>query len=231
MKYYIFLDDSGQLHPNYPLGDYFVYGGLLLKEEDFHGINASYKKLVQSIKKQKGITNELKTCDMNIATRRRLLKKLASYSCDQIFVCVKVPTLVRINFSSKRDVTRYKNYIIKRLIEQLINNSKIPKKCTFIEIHIDNQNIAHSAQDSLQDYLFNIFNEDNYYYAHQQYHKTSFQCDFRVFYKDSKTNYLIQAADLLANTKCQILNGKPNLQRLLKKGYTSLRLPDGVQYN
>lgn len=230
MKYYMFLDDSGQLHPNYPKGDFFVYGGLLVKENDFHGINTSYKKLVQKIKKEKRVVEELKTSDMDIPTKRRLLKKLTGYSCEQIFVTVKVSTLVRLNFESKRDVVRYKNYIIKRLIEELIKSGKIPKQCDFLEIHIDNQNVAHSAQDSLQDYLFNIFNEDNYYYIHRQYNTTSFSCDFRVLYKDSKTNYLVQAADLLANTKCQIQQGKSGLRKLFKRGYTVVKLPDGIKY-
>lgn len=142
MKYFMFLDDSGQLHPNYPLGDFFVYGGLLVSEKDFHGVNFSYKNLVKKIKKEKNIQGELKTTDMDIPTRRRLLKRLSKYTCHQIFVSAKVSSFVRLNFDSKRDIVRYKNYMLKRLIELLIRNSKLPKDCNFLEIHIDNQNIA-----------------------------------------------------------------------------------------
>ncbi|KZZ83186.1 DUF3800 domain-containing protein [Bacillus sp. SJS] len=230
MKYYIFLDDSGQLHPNYPQGDYFVYGGILVKESDFHKTNTSYKKLVHLVKKEKGVEGELKTSDMNITTRRRLLKGLSNLPCEQVFVSVKVSTVKRVNFSSKRDVVRYKNYIIMRLVEELIKTQKLPQYCTFTEIHIDNQNIAHSAKDSLQDYLFNTFNLENYYNVHLQYKQTSFNCDFRVHFKDSSSNYLIQAADLLANTQCQILLGKNNLINLLKPKHTLIKLPDKVDY-
>ncbi|OJH16023.1 hypothetical protein BLX88_26030 [Bacillus obstructivus] len=230
MKYFIFLDDSGQLHPKYPFGDFFVYGGLLVKESDFHKVNAAYKKLVYIIKKEQKIEGELKTSMMGNSTRRRLLNSLAKLAAEQIFVTVKVPGLKRIDFSKKRDVVRYKNYIIKRLVEKLIETGKLPKNCTLLEIHIDNQNVAHSAQDSLQDYLFNIFNEENYYYVHKQYQQTSFRCDFRVLFKDSSTNYLVQAADLLANTQCRILDNQPNLVKLLKSGHTILKLPDGEVY-
>lgn len=223
------MDDSGQLHPNYKQSDFFVYGGLLVKESDFHGINASYKQLVQQIKKEKGIKGEFKTSHMDIPTRRRLLKKLRTYICEQIFVSVKVSSLVRLDFSNKRDVVRYKNYIIKRLVDKLIKIGKLPKNCSFVEIHIDNQNVAHSAIDSLQDYLFNIFNEENHYLVHKQYDTTSFKCDFRVLFKDSSSNYLVQAADLLANTKCHILSGKTN-DKILKPGYTLVKLPDDVYY-
>jgi len=229
MKYYLILDDSGQLHSNYHL-DYFVYGGILVKEDDFHGINSSYRNFVKKVKREKKIQGELKTSHMDKSTRRRLLNKLKTYSFEQVFVTVKVSTLVRLNFDSKRDVVRYKNYILKRLVDRLINNGKLPQDCTFVEIHIDNQNIAHSAQDSLQDYLYNIFNENNHYHIHLEQNTTSFNCDFRVFYKDSASNYLVQAADLLANTKCKVIDGETSLRSLFKNPYTVVKLPDHVNY-
>lgn len=228
MKYYIFLDDSGQLHPNYPHGDHFVYGGLLLKENDFHGINSSYKNLVRTIKKQKGIDGELKTSLMDNSTKRRLLNRLKKYNADQIFVTVKVSALKRINFNNKKDVVRYKNYIIRRLIQRLIVINKIPKQCDLVEIHIDNQNIAHSARDSLEDHLYIFFNEDNYYNIHKQYNTTSFKADFHVYFKDSETNYLVQAADLLANTMFSALEKDQTLKRFFKSDFVCLNLPENM---
>lgn len=226
MKYYLFLDDSGQLHPNYPLGRNFVYGGLLVSEKNYHGINKSYKNLVKKIKREKGIKGELKTSMMDISTRRRLLKRLSKYSCEQAFVSVDVHSLVRINFNNKKDVVRYKNHIIRRLIEKLINEGKIPKCCNLLEVNIDNQNIAHSSIDSLEDHLFNYFNEENYYLIHMQYDTTSFKSDFIVKYRDSKTDYMIQAADLLANTEFNVLENKQfKIRNIYKSGYTLLRLP------
>lgn len=225
MKYYLFLDDSGQLHKNYPLGTHFVYGGLLISERNYHGINKNYKNLVKTIKREKGIEGELKTSQMDIATRRRLLKRISQYKCNQVFVTVQVNRLVRINFDNKKDVVRYKNHILRRLIEKLINEKKIPNSCDLIEVNIDNQNIAHSSIDSLEDHLYHYFNDDNYYLIHQQYDTTSFKADFVVNYKDSKTNYLIQAADLLANTEFNALEKNPRIRKIYKRGYTMLRLP------
>lgn len=225
MKYYIFLDDSGQLHKNYPHGDYFVYAGLVIKESDFHRINYNYKNLVERIKREKGIKGELKTSVMDLSTRRRLLKRLASYSCHQIFASVRVSSLVRLDFEKKKDVVRYKNYVIRRLVEKVINNNQIPQSCEMIEINIDNQNIAHSSIDSLEDHLYNFFNEENHYLIHKQYDTTSFKSDFKVNYKDSKSNYLIQAADLLANTEFNASQGNPKIRNIYKRGYTRLRLP------
>ena len=162
---------------------------------------------------------------MDIPTRRRLLRKLSKFNCEQIFVTVNVKKIVRLDFNNKRDVARFKNYVIRRLVEKLIQDQKIPKNCSLIELNIDNQNIAHSARDSLEDHLFHYFNEDNYYFVHKIYDTTSFRADFAVYYKDSKTNYLIQAADLLANTKFHILHKNPKVRSMLKQGYTVLHLP------
>lgn len=226
MKYYIFLDDSGQLHKNYPLGDYFIYAGLLMKEKDFHGINKNYKNFVKGVKRQKGIKEELKTSNMDISTRRRFLKKLAKYSCEQIFVSVKVSSLNRLDFDNKKHVVRFKNYVVRRLIDQAITNKKISNQCELIDIYIDNQNVAHSALDSLEDHLFNYFNQDNFYYVHKKFDTTSFRSDFKVSFRDSETNYLIQAADLLANTEFNALqNEKSSIRKIYKKGYTCVRLP------
>lgn len=225
MKYYLFLDDSGQLHKNYPLGRHFVYGGLLIKESEYHKINQNYKKTIKNIKKEKGIRGELKTSQMDIPTRRRLLKKISKYQCVLVFVTVDVSKLIRINFDNKKDVVRFKNHIIRRLIEKLINLNMIPKQCELIEVNIDNQNIAHSSIDSLEDHLYNYFNEDNYYFIHKQYDTTSFKSDFKVNYRDSASNYMIQAADLLANTEFNALEKDSKIRNIYKSGYVVLRLP------
>lgn len=230
MKYYMILDDSGQLHPNYPSSDFFVYGGILVSESEFHKTQAAYRKIIRQIKKEKGIIEEYKTSQMKNNTKRRLLKMLQTYEIVQIFVCAKVSLLKKLDFSSSKDVVRFKNYMIRRLVGSLTDKKLIPRECNSIEIYIDNQNIAHSAKDSLEEYLYNIFNEENYYQVHLPYDKQHFKRDFLVKYKDSKENYLVQAADLLANTQGNILLGHGELSNLLKDGYVVLKLPDNVMY-
>src|SRR5690625_590662 len=195
-----------------------------MKESDFHGINKSYGNLIRKIKKEKGVEGEFKTVDMDVSTRRRILSRLSRYSCEQVFVTVNVRGLSRINFDNKKDVVRYKNYVVRRLVDRLIVNHKIPDDCSLVELHIDNQNVAHSSIDSLEDHLFHYFNESNHYLTHKQFDTTSFKTDFTVFFKDSSDNYLIQAADLLANTKFNVSHKdrmeRGNLRKMFKKGYT-----------
>lgn len=229
MKYYLILDDSGQLHINYPHSNYFVYGGLLMKEADFHGINASYRSMVRTVKREKGWTGELKTSDMDIPTRRRLLKKIRGYTADQVFVCVEVPSLLRIDFDSSRDINRYKNYILRRLMDKLIEDKKIPIECSHIEMHIDNQNVAHSAKNDLVKYLYDHYHAARYNNAGTTATLNAINCDFTVKYKDSATHYLVQAADLLANTQTHILKN-PSLISLLQGTHIILKLPDNASY-
>ncbi|WP_284386161.1 hypothetical protein, partial [Bacillus safensis] len=108
MKYFLILDDSGQLHPSYPFSDVFVYGGILVREKDYHGINADYTKFINRIRKEKDVTNELKTSMMKNSLRRRVLNKLKKYNFVQVFVSVKVSSLVRLDFSKSRHVTAFK---------------------------------------------------------------------------------------------------------------------------
>ncbi|MGY3767093.1 DUF3800 domain-containing protein [Vagococcus vulneris] len=239
MNYYLILDDSGKLHSNCNHGNVFCFGGLLMNEDNYHNINQAYKKYIKQIKKEKSIANniEFKTTNMSFKTRRRLLKVLSDYDSVQVFVCAKIKCLKRLDFNNSKDVVRYQNYMIYRLIEKLVKNEVLPNDCTKLYLKIDNQSVAHSSIDSLEDYLFHMFNDSSYYYAHDKRYIPDFECDFDVKYRDSKYDYLVQAADLLANTKHNSFNfDKKNdcslayTRKFLKKDYISLRLPDGINY-
>lgn len=239
MNYYLFLDDSGKLHSNCKHGKVFCFGGLLFTEREYHKANTAYKKYIINLKQEKSIPaqNEYKTFDMEFKTRRRLLKVLKNYDSQQVFVCAKITSLSRIDFTKSKDVVRYQNYMIYRLIEKLVKNGDLPPHCTKLFVRIDNQSVAHSSIDSLEDYLFHMFNQDSYYNVHDNGYIPKFKCDFNVKYIDSKTDYMIQAADLLANTKHNSFNfDKQNnvplsyTRTFLKNNYVSLRLPDKVKY-
>ena len=234
IKYYLFIDDSGQLHPNYPFSDIFVYGGLLMNEKVFHKFNKAYKNIIQQIKKEKNQSGELKTSSMDIGTRRRLLNYVKKQEgIVQIFVSVKVSSLLRLDFTLPKDVNRFKNYIVRRLIDQIKLQSNHLNNCTILDIYIDNQNVAHSAIDSLDGYLNNFYNENRYDHIGVAATTLSVTCDYKVYYRDSSHNYCIQAADLLANSYWQTFrdeNTRKGILTLLKEDKITLKLPDFVNY-
>lgn len=234
IKYYLFIDDSGQLHPNYPYSDIFIYGGLLMEEKVFHKFNEAYKNIIEQIKREKNISGELKTSAMDIPTKRRLLKYIKKQEgIVEVFVSVKIPLLLRLDFNQPKDVNRYKNYIIRRLLDQIKLQSNQLDQCTLLDIYIDNQNVAHSAIESLSGYLNNIYNENRYDQIGIAATTVAITCDYKVYYRDSSNNYCIQAADLLANSYWQTFRD-PKLSRgiskLLKEDKITLKLPDFAKY-
>ncbi len=200
MIYHMFIDDSGQLHKN-SNNDYFSYGGILVSEEKLNQVKLNYKNCVNRIKKSLNMNkpDELKATMMGKKHKIYLLNNLKR-NCLQIFIIIKKDYLDRVNLTDSRDIVRFKNFSIRYLIQGLFMNHTL-ENCTELQINIDNQNIAVSAKDSLEDYLHNTFNFDDYYIKSSSSRFCKNNIKIKVQYKSSHTDYLIQAADLLANTK------------------------------
>ena len=198
MKYTLYLDDSGSLVKK---NDFFLYGGLLI-QGNFGSLRHNYKKCVLKIKKELNMkdSEELKARGIKDRHRRFLLSNL-KHGCWQVFVVANIQKLTRVDFDDKRKKVNYKNFMIKVLVEEILKT--IATDCDEMDIFIDNQSISNSSKDSLCSYLYNTFNYDAYYYYHLNNHhfRPAHEVKFNVTYKDSKTDYLMQAADMLANTK------------------------------
>lgn len=200
MKYYLFIDDSGNMHANSP-NAFFCYGGLLVSNNNLQKLKTNYKLKVKGVKQSQNLdkNSELKASNMSLSIKRHLLNNLGK-NCLQVFAIMKLDLLDRVNLHDKKDIVRFKNFAIRFLIQGLIYENHL-QDCTELNIQIDNQNIAVSAKDSLEDYLYKAFNFDDYYTSIQTPVKSNNHINFIVEYKSSDTHYLIQAADLLANTK------------------------------
>lgn len=67
---HIFIDDSGQLNPNYPHSNFFVYGGYWTLSNDLKQIEKYYKILHRQIFKT---TSEIKASDMSNRDRKSVV--------------------------------------------------------------------------------------------------------------------------------------------------------------
>ena len=85
-------------------------------------------------------------------------------------------------------VNVFYNYLIKLLIDFLIDNNEI-SELDELNISIDKRSIKVSSLNSLSDYL-------EIYYEYEK----KFELKLKVEYLDSHDNYNIQIADLLCNT-------------------------------
>lgn len=225
MKYHIYLDDSGNLHER-STDNFFVYGGLILSEKNHKIIYYNYRNCVEKVKRDKKmhVNEELKAYKMSIGIKRYLLGNVSN-NCKQIFVVAKQDLVDRVDLANKKDIVRFKNYAIRFLVQGLFMRN-ILHDCTELQINLDNQNIAVSAKDSLEDYLHNAFNFDDYYSSTNPSKYCPNPVKIVVDYKSSHNDYLIQAADLLANTKWRKFEkDQCDLYKYLQKDVHCVKVP------
>lgn len=225
IKYYLYIDESGILHPN-SKSDYFIFAGLLVSEEHMGRLNTNYRNALMNIKSQKGIPRkiEMKASKMNHEVKRYLLSNLRR-NCSQVFVVTNIRKLRPEVFKDNVNINRHKNFILSKMVEQLIITGRL-EDCNELELNIDNQNIAYNAIDNLEGYLHIMFNEDNFRYMGAYDEFNIDYINFSVKYRDSSKICLVQAADLLANTKYREyeLEGT-KAYRFLQQNAITLHLP------
>lgn len=186
----------------------------------------NYKKALNNVKSKRKIDKkvEMKASKMNHEVKRYLLSNLRR-NCSQAFIITNISKLRSEIFQNTLNTNRHKNFIISKMVEQLIVSGKVPE-CKSLELNIDNQNIAYNAIDNLEGYLHIMFNEDNLRYVEAYDEFGIDYINFSVKYRDSSKISLIQAADLLANTKYREyeLEGT-KAYRFLQKNSINLHLP------
>lgn len=224
---HFYIDDSGVLHPN---EEHFIYGGyVFLSKYDKDLAKRKYRKLVMELKKNLGITGELKACMLKRKHKRALYNIMKEQ--ESFYVAVENKKVYPNIMSSTKSRYRYKDYILKRIIkskvEYFIRNKKIdPYKKVKLFIFIDEQ---HTATDGYYDLKSSIEEELIYGIINRDYgtfHKAILhsELDIVIEFCDSSTNYLIQASDIFDNRIYNSLkNNEPNLRE--KKNNTNLYLP------
>lgn len=218
-KIIIYIDDSGQLHPNYPFSDVFVYGGYWTDESSDDAI----KKYYGILKRQIFHTNkEVKASKMTESVKVQIIKRLKNKfknSFNPIFVSVDVKSLT-IDFSSKQNVQLHKNYLIRRYVEQAITHKRsIDKQVSSkVDVHIDDQSKTKLENyDSIERYIIKCMKGSYHSDTHIWMNSTA---NFSVEYEDSKASNGIQIADVLANSKMDYHIGKFskfNLKTVMKQ--------------
>lgn len=203
-RIYFFLDDSGTLHKNEKSG-FFVYAGYV-----FVGNNTKdkakrqYKKLCNDIKDVNGYPGELKACFLKKKHKRALVNVLSMY--ESISCSVDISRVYPHILSEKLSRFRYKDYIIKRLVKDKINdliNRNIISAHDDIEliINIDEQHTAtngwYDLENSIKEEL--LHGISNFDYGTTYPPILHGNLTLKIKYCDSKNNYLIQASDIIAN--------------------------------
>ncbi|MFT8498324.1 DUF3800 domain-containing protein [Leuconostoc pseudomesenteroides] len=211
----IYIDDSGQLHPNYPHSSVFVYGGYWTTKESDSEINKYFGKLKRQIFKS---NKEVKSSNMSESIKIRIIKRLKNKfkdSFNPIFVSVDVKALT-IDFKSKQTVQLHKNYLIRRFVETAIAHKRkvMQDESLSVHVHIDDQSKTKIENyDSLDRYISKMMT------GRYGYRWMLSNAQFTVKYEDSKSSNGVQIADVLANSKMDYHIGKfkkYNLKTVMK---------------
>ncbi len=222
---YINMDDSGRLTDEVDEKS-FVYGGIyfLSLEEQKKFINM-YKKIVNQIKinycknfsideeiskefcythssnKCKYRCPELKSNNLEYSDRKRLLKFIKKYYTS--VAIVDNSKVYKSIFKDKASKGRFKDYVIKRLVKEIIQNlvreNKInPHNPVNIILNLDEQttvsNGYYDLKSSIKEELqYGILNY-NYDFS---FHPILKDVNVCINYKDSYLYFPVQAADLI----------------------------------
>lgn len=185
---YLFLDESGSLKKEDNC-EYFAIGGILCN--DYTKLKKEFINLNKQLKKKYNLDEsaELKGSMLSKEEEKELLIKLQKID-DMYIVAILVEKAMLKQDLGLDNEHIYYNYLVGKLLSFLLDKGLLDFiNPTKFELNIDERCLPKYTQHALQDYLNIIFNI-----------QTEYNIDIVVNYIDSKTNYMIQIADILINT-------------------------------
>ena len=188
---YLFLDESGNLHKN-STDRYFVIGGVYT--DNYTDIKKSYVEINRELKEK------------NMEEKMDIVVKLQEM--DGMYIVGIIVDKERLGIKIDQ-IHLYYNYVIRKLTDYLIQCRLIKKdKDQKLHINIDTTSMKKEEIDSLEMYLKTVYNIEKRY-----------PFDINVTYWDSRKNYMVQVADIMANTLWNVaqLDNRAHIFRHLNK--------------
>ena len=203
---YLFLDESGNLHKN-SSDRYFVIGGVYT--DNYTDIKKSYVEINKELKEKINMdfNLELKASYLNMEEKMDIVVKLQEM--DGMYIVGIIVDKEKIGIKIDQ-IHLYYNYVIRKLVDYLIKCRLIKTgKGQRLHINIDTTSMKKEEIDSLEMYLKTHYNIEKRY-----------PFDVNVTYWDSKKNYMVQIADIMANTLWNIaqLENRAHIFRHLNRG-------------
>ena len=228
MKYidlYCAIDDSGKIDDPHP---YSVYAGLvLLSHQDRSSFMARYGHIVSSIQCRycdqqpsacDRICPEIKSCRIKPQHRRQLINFIRRKLC--FIVIADKQNLRHVNFKNKRSKRRFLDYSVKIVIKSVVREMMRRQLLTTwddvcLTVNIDNENRSsdgiYSFQESIRKELHEGMHHNNVFFP--PLIKGTLAVVIR--YRDSRKNYDVQSADILAGTLRRYLIRSETFQEAL----------------
>lgn len=199
---HIYIDDSGVLTNN---EEYFIYAGYcFISDNEKNRAKNHYKNIVKQIRQKHDYKGELKAARLSKKHKNSLFKVMQSfYSCS---VVIKIAKMNPYIMQDKKAIQRYKDYalktLVRKMIKNLLKNGVIhPEEQLNLMINIDQQTSApkglYNLSEGIKEELSYGIRNFNYDVELEPLMKQI--VNVRTVYCVSEKNYLIQAADILAN--------------------------------
>lgn len=227
-RIHIYIDDSGRLEPH---SRYFVYAGYcFIEDKPKNKAKSIYKKMVKQISKENEFDFELKASNLKDYSHRNSLYKVLRQEMT-FSVAIDNHNLRDYILQDKKSRQRFKDYAIRRIIKKLFNKLISHGYINSDEdielfLNIDQQGFATNGLYGLGDGIFEELHEGIYNFSYGKFFEAILTGDFKVSTKScvSENDYLIQAADILANRvwNSYVINDY-NLRII--PNHTSLKLP------
>lgn len=201
-KISIFIDDSGVFHSNH---NYFVYAGFcFISDEDKISAKKRYRSLNTRIKRAKDIEGELKASNIEKKHKNALFKVLKNEI--SFSVSVNLSSVQESIMTNKKSRQRFKDYALKRVVKnlfkKLIEQGVISKNDDIeLFVNIDQQGFATNGLYGLGDGILEELKYGITNFNYGTFYPPILDGKFIVHTKScvSENDYLIQAADILAN--------------------------------
>ncbi|QQS17409.1 DUF3800 domain-containing protein [Candidatus Saccharibacteria bacterium] len=205
----VFIDDSG-VFADSEAERFFVYAGyVLIGNSQRLEAHNKYKTLSENIKASLGHRGELKAAALSKYKANKYKNSLVKVMGDyESFACVvDIPRIASATKGTKLDKYRYKDFCIKvslkRKLEDMIKRHVIdPTQPADLKIYIDEQHTATNGFYDLQESIVKEYLHGMGSKMFGNHHPPIFitkDVSVSLKYCDSSKNYLMQAADLLAN--------------------------------
>lgn len=197
---FLYIDDSGQLSNN-GSHDYFIYSGIYVNNSKNVG---NLIRRVNGLAKKNYIKGEFKGSTLGGRHRRKLIEILREQEgVKQYFIIGRNDYLDKVNFNNPQSVRKHKNYMLRRLIELIVSEKELNDNDT-LNIKIDNESLNTGQYfQELDSYINSYWKKNVSYIKHLEYGEFIPQCEaeFKLNYVDSKTDRIVQLADIIANSK------------------------------
>jgi hypothetical protein len=205
MDIYVYSDESGVFDKVH--NDYFVFGGLVfLSKEERDNCARKYLAAENVTRKTCSIKREqeIKASIIPNSAKSHLFRSVNQV--EKFGIVVKQKALKDEAFSSKKIKQRYLDWAykvaVRNKLEYLIKQNRIiPDEVKHLYFYVDEHTTATDGVYELQESLEQEFKTGSFDYKANNFHAPLFKNLERVHleYRDSKTNTLVRAADIVAN--------------------------------